>query len=94
MTTILTEPARLGNTELRGQVAVLDIDTMNIHVPTKAKPWFKININAALPPDGCPDEKSLHWLFAPGVTFYVVAEFPDGTFNVAALADKDAEEPL
>ncbi|MCR4338983.1 MAG: hypothetical protein NUW01_03745 [Gemmatimonadaceae bacterium] len=88
MTTILTEPARLGNTVLIGQVAVLDIDSMQIQAPSKAKPWFKVNINAALPSDGAPSATDISWLFKPGVTFFVVAEFPEGTFDVASLPNE------
>lgn len=87
MTTVLTEPANLGLTKLEGQVVVLDIDVMNIGAPTKAKPYFKVNINAALPPEGCPSGSDVSWLVQKA-TFYVVAVLPEGTININGLTER------
>ena len=86
MTTIMTKPVQLGATKLHGDVAVLDIDGVDIGTPTRAKPWFKINVRAALPPEGCPSATDVQWLL--GATLYVLAVFPNGTFDVQKLAER------
>lgn len=86
MTTILTAPANLGDTKLPGQVAVLDIDQLRVDAPNKSREWFKVSIVAAMPSEGCPPGTDVRWLTR--ATWYVVAAFPDGTFNMAALQER------
>ena len=86
MATLVPQPSgNIGNHSFVGDVVVLDIDGMTIHAPTKAKPWFKVNINGVLPPEGWPSASSADWLLK--ARFFVIAEFPEGTANIAKMEE-------
>lgn len=88
MATILTKPAFLADTELKGQVVVLDIDGVQLGAPTKKKPWWKVNVEGVLP-EAPTGEKGgdVRWLTKAEV--YVVAVFPDGTFDTSAYPTRE-----
>ena len=87
MTTILTKPAVLGDTQLSGQVVVLDIDGVQLGAPTLKKPWWKFNVESLIPQDAMPGG-DVRWM--QQATLYVVAVFPEGTFDVAAISTGEA----
>lgn len=79
MAVFLTKPAILGDTELHGQVVVLDIDGVKYGVPSKAKPWFKFNVEGVLPDDCGGNIADARWLTK--ARLYVIAVFPEGTLD-------------
>ncbi len=86
MALLVPQPSgSIGNHAFVGDVVVLDVDGMTVNAPTKAKPWFKVNINAVLPPQGWPSAANIDWLVADGVRFYVIAEFPAGTADLSVI---------
>lgn len=83
MSMIFTNEVRLGDSTLDGQVVLLDNDRINLHAPTKAKPWFKLDIAAALAPEGAPNKDSIDWLVHEGVRVYVLLQLPDATLDLS-----------
>ena len=86
MTMIFTKPVLLGDSELDGQVVLLDIDTMQYSAPNKRRPWFKIGINAAMAAHGIEHNNDIRAL--TNAKFYVIAVLPEGTIDLTQI---DAE---
>lgn len=87
MALFLTKPAILGDTQVSGQVIVLDVDGVQYGVPSKKLPWFKFNIRGVLPEDCGGNPNDVRWLTA--AKLYVLAVFPDGTFDPTTFTPQE-----
>lgn len=92
MPMFFTAPVKLGNTELDGQIILLDVDGHEFSAPNKRREWFKVNITAALASAGAPSKDDIGWIYKPGVRLFVLMQFPDGTFDTSQWGVDELKE--